>query len=68
MDFVSPLGALPPIPDDLTIPQFLLDSWHPIRPVKTEPTPWFIEDATGREVPFEEVRASTYRFACSAAY
>ena len=57
VDIVSPHGPLPYVPDDVTIPQFLFDSWHPTRPVKTELTPWFIEDATGRGITFEEVRA-----------
>ncbi|OJT02330.1 4-coumarate--CoA ligase-like 7 [Trametes pubescens] len=49
-------GPLPPIPDDLTIPQFLLDSHHPARPVLKKPQPWLIEEATGREVGSDEVR------------
>ena len=57
LEITSPHEPLPHIPDDVTIPQFFLDSWHPIRPVKTQPTPWFIDDATGREVMFDEVRA-----------
>lgn len=54
-EFVNPDASLPFIPDDLTIPQFILDSWHPSRPVKTELTPWFIEDATGRNIGYDEV-------------
>jgi 4-coumarate--CoA ligase len=42
------------IPDDLTIPQFFLDSHHPRRPVRTD-APWLIEDETGRHIGFEEV-------------
>ncbi|KAJ3556064.1 hypothetical protein NM688_g2238 [Phlebia brevispora] len=63
MDFVCPYGPLPHIPDDVTIPQFLLDSWHPIRPVKKELTPWFIEDATGRGITSEEIRARVFGLA-----
>ncbi|EGO23638.1 hypothetical protein SERLADRAFT_416040 [Serpula lacrymans var. lacrymans S7.9] len=47
---------LPPIPDDLTIPQFFLDSHHTTRPVRKHGTPWFIEDKTGRSFGFEEAR------------
>lgn len=58
--YPSPLG-LPPIPDDLTIPQFLLDSRHITRPYNTASNPWFIEEATGRSIGFEEVcRISFY--------
>ena len=46
---------LPPIPDDLTIPQFFLDYQHPLRPVRKDLTPWLIEDATGRKIGYEEV-------------
>lgn len=46
------------IPDDLTIPQFFLDETHPLRPVSTTNTPWLIEDETGREIGYEEVRAT----------
>ncbi len=55
-EFVSPHAGLPHIPDDLTIPQFMLDSWHPTRPIKEGLlNPWLIEDATGRPVSCEEV-------------
>ncbi|KAI0634244.1 acetyl-CoA synthetase-like protein [Trametes polyzona] len=52
-------GALAPIPDDVTIPQFLFDSHHPLggQNLHARPPAWFIEDATGREVTGEEVRA-----------
>lgn len=48
-------GDLPYIPDDLTIPQFILDHRHPTRPVNSNLSPWFIEEATGRGIGFEEV-------------
>ena len=54
----APGLSLSDIPDNLTIPQFFLDETHPLRPVSTSNTPWLIEDATGREIGFEEVRAS----------
>lgn len=43
------------IPDDLTIPQFLLDTTHPLKPVNTTNAPWLIDDASGRKVGLEEV-------------
>lgn len=48
-------GVLPGVPDDLTIPQFILDYHHPLRPVRPQGTPWLIDDATGRTVDYEEV-------------
>ncbi|KAJ8080399.1 hypothetical protein PM082_017232 [Marasmius tenuissimus] len=46
---------LPSIPDNLSIPQFFLDS-----PIHRDPTlPWFIEDATGRTIALPEVRGRT---------
>ncbi|KAG8214730.1 hypothetical protein J3R82DRAFT_9818 [Butyriboletus roseoflavus] len=44
------------VPDDLTIPQFFLDSHHPLRPTRKAGVPWLIEDATGRHIGLEEVR------------
>lgn len=49
------LGALPHIPDDVTLPQFIFDSWHPTRPVNKNHNPVLIEDSTGRGVGFSEV-------------
>ncbi|CUA71013.1 isoleucyl-tRNA synthetase [Rhizoctonia solani] len=63
----SPLA--PPIPDscsprtDVSIPQFFLDSTHPLRPIRGSDSPWFIEDETGRAVGFEEVRSRTWGLA-----
>ncbi|EKM61281.1 uncharacterized protein PHACADRAFT_168715 [Phanerochaete carnosa HHB-10118-sp] len=55
--------SLAPIPDDLTIPQFILDYHHPLRPIRKDLTPWLIEDATGRRISYEELRARTFGFA-----
>ena len=49
---------LPHIPDDLTIPQFFLDTVDPQRPVPKGSHPWLVEDATGRQIGYEEVRGS----------
>ncbi|KAF8810188.1 acetyl-CoA synthetase-like protein [Phlegmacium glaucopus] len=54
--FRSPHGSCPYSPDNLTIPQFLLDSQHPNKPLRKQGNPWLIEDATGRKIYFEEVR------------
>ncbi|KAI9461168.1 amp dependent CoA ligase [Russula earlei] len=57
-EFVSPLGPLPYIPDDLTLPQFILDSTHGCRPSRRpQGTPWLIEDATGRKVGYKEIQS-----------
>ena len=45
---------LPHIPDDLTIPQFFLREISG-RPVRPRDVPFFIEDATGRKISYEEV-------------
>ncbi|KAI0667878.1 acetyl-CoA synthetase-like protein [Trametes maxima] len=52
-------GPLPFIPDDVTLPQFLFDTHHPLggEPLHVRPSAWFIEDETGREVTGDEVRA-----------
>lgn len=44
------------VPDDLTIPQFFLDSHHPLRPVRPAGVPWLIDDTTGQGFDLEEVR------------
>lgn len=66
-EFHSPFGELPYIPDDLTIPQFILDHSHPTRPINRLNAPWFIEESTGRKVGFEEVCQAefTRRMCCS---
>ncbi|KAJ7093829.1 phenylacetyl-CoA ligase [Mycena belliarum] len=59
-EFCSPF-PLPSIPDDLTIPQFFLEGYtHPNSTVRKDPTDvWFIDDATGRQVTFGELRVRT---------
>ncbi|KAI8989129.1 hypothetical protein BD414DRAFT_326725 [Trametes punicea] len=56
-------GPLPPIPDDLTVAQFILDTQHPLRPVPNRLRPWLIEEMTGREIGPEEVRARIFGLA-----
>ena len=48
-------GPIPIIPDDITIPQFILDVHHPARPVLKTPQPWCIDELSGREVGSDEV-------------
>ncbi|KAH7884921.1 hypothetical protein F5I97DRAFT_1811321 [Phlebopus sp. FC_14] len=62
-ELVSPAGALPFIPDDLTLVQFTLDAQHPLRPVRKHGVPWMIEDDTGKAVGFDELRVRTYGLA-----
>ncbi|KAG9042609.1 hypothetical protein FS837_010626 [Tulasnella sp. UAMH 9824] len=59
-----------PPPDDLTIPQFILDSQHPLRQLRTDEfnkAPWLIEDETGKNYTLEEVRARTFGLANAVA-
>ncbi|KAJ8482505.1 hypothetical protein ONZ45_g14929 [Pleurotus djamor] len=63
-DIPAPIQELPPIPDNLTVPQFLLDQNHPARPLPPRGgNPWLIDDTTGRRVSQEELRARTYGLA-----
>lgn len=50
----TPSAGLPFIPDNVTLPQFILDAPHPTRPIRKR-SPWLIDDGTGRKVGFEEV-------------
>lgn len=57
---VAPLTEAQYPRDDQTIPQFILDSSHPLRPGRDVNSPWFIEDETGRGIGYEEVRARVW--------
>lgn len=46
---------VPHIPDDLTVPQFLLDAHHSYRSPRSFGIPWFVDDETGRQIGVEEV-------------
>ncbi|KAH9920977.1 amp dependent CoA ligase [Amylocystis lapponica] len=59
----GPGGPLPPIPDDMTVSQFMFTSYHLPRPQISNPGPWLIEDATGRKVYGDEVRTRTWGLA-----
>ncbi|KAI0772847.1 acetyl-CoA synthetase-like protein [Trametes elegans] len=60
-------GPLAPIPDDLTIPQFLFDSHHSLggEALHDRPSAWLIDDATGREVSGDQLRARIWGLANS---
>ena len=55
-------GPLAHIPDDVTIPQFFLDSHHPLggEPLLLRKPAWFIDDATGREFTGDQVSAAGF--------
>ncbi|KAI0050546.1 hypothetical protein FA95DRAFT_1603373 [Auriscalpium vulgare] len=53
---------LTPVPDDLTIPQFVFDHKHFLRPARGD-VPFFINDATGHKVSEKEAFRRTYTLA-----
>ncbi|KAG7452393.1 amp dependent CoA ligase [Guyanagaster necrorhizus] len=70
MSFSSPVYLLPRIMEfagpalnvdipNLTVPQFILDSPHELRPPRKEDVPLFIEDGTGRTLCHAEVHHRT---------
>ncbi|RDX52614.1 amp dependent CoA ligase [Lentinus brumalis] len=58
-------GPLAHIPDDVTIPQFFFDQHHPLggEALYHRNPAYFIEDATGRQVTADEVRARVWGLA-----
>ncbi|KAJ7644293.1 hypothetical protein FB45DRAFT_1053078 [Roridomyces roridus] len=56
-------GVLPPIPDNLTIPQFQLDHTEPTRPHRDAGIPYLVDDATGKGIGFAEARERTQALA-----
>ncbi|KAG5647553.1 hypothetical protein DXG03_008906 [Asterophora parasitica] len=61
-EFRSIAGPLPPIPDDLTIPQFIFGT-HATRPHRAEAIPWLINADTGRAVRQAEMLQRTHGLA-----
>lgn len=59
MLFNSVAGNIPRIPSDLTIPQFILDSQHELRPERPQSAPWLIADKSGKSLGLEQVRLAT---------
>ncbi|KZP11091.1 phenylacetyl-CoA ligase [Athelia psychrophila] len=62
-EFTSLFGPLDPIPDDVSVAQFILDQDHPRRPVRPTDTAWLIDYVTGRKVFYEELRERTHGLA-----
>ncbi|KAG8862452.1 hypothetical protein FRB96_001523 [Tulasnella sp. 330] len=77
MTIYTSTERLAPPPDNLTIPQFLLDEQHPLRQIRKDGAtgrPWLIDDESGRKHQLEAVKAtllftspSALRTAISAA-
>ena len=63
LEFVSPNGTVPHIPSNMTVAQFFLDYHHPNRPVRSETSPWLIDNETGKSYHLEEIRTRTYALA-----
>ncbi|KAF9015571.1 amp dependent CoA ligase [Cyathus striatus] len=61
-DFYSPV-PLPPIPDDLSIPQFILSLNPTDRPSRPSNVPFFIDDDTGKTADYSAVHYRTYGLA-----
>lgn len=62
-EFHSVHGDCPEVPDDLSIPQFFLDSWHSLRPMRPVGSPWFIDDESGKTLDYEQIRSRSYGLA-----
>ncbi|KAI0324379.1 acetyl-CoA synthetase-like protein [Cubamyces sp. BRFM 1775] len=58
-------GPLPPIPDDVSIADFILNRQHPLRPAPDRPHPLLIEESTGRQIGSDELRARIFGLANS---
>ncbi|KAG6890746.1 hypothetical protein C0992_013129 [Termitomyces sp. T32_za158] len=58
-EFHSLSGELPPIPDNLTIPQFFFSDNNLLRPVRPHAVPWLIDDETGLTVDRAELSRKT---------
>lgn len=56
MDIYPLNDGLPLIPDNLTVPQFMFDVWHEIRPTRRREIPWLIQDESGDKISEEQVR------------
>ncbi|KAF9046777.1 phenylacetyl-CoA ligase [Panaeolus papilionaceus] len=63
MEFQSLGDPLPHIPDDVTVPQFLFDTPHQVRPRRDVKIPWLIQDETGKKLYEDELRFRTHGLA-----
>ncbi|KAG6819775.1 hypothetical protein H0H93_008782 [Arthromyces matolae] len=61
-ELISRAEDLPTIPDDLSLPQFMLDYQHPLKPVRAN-IPCLIEDHSGRKIDLNELRINTHALA-----
>ncbi|KAG6821376.1 hypothetical protein H0H93_014173 [Arthromyces matolae] len=62
-EFLSLSGPLPHIPDDLTIPQFILDDNIAGRPRRPDNSPWIIHDTTGQSFHLSQISQRTRHLA-----
>ncbi|KAF8895161.1 hypothetical protein BD779DRAFT_1668498 [Infundibulicybe gibba] len=56
MEIHSPSAPLPPLPDDLTVPQFIFGYESSLRPKRDLNVPWLVDDETGRGVGGDELK------------
>ncbi|KAJ7104368.1 phenylacetyl-CoA ligase [Mycena belliarum] len=61
--FTSPMHTVPYFPDDMTLPQFMLDYHHPIRLHRGLKTPWLVGGTTGKCLLEHQVRERTWNLA-----
>ncbi|KAF8895160.1 hypothetical protein BD779DRAFT_1668497 [Infundibulicybe gibba] len=66
--FHTATQALPYIPDNLTLAQFMLDYHHDIQPIRSQETPCLIEEANGRGIGLDELRERTYGLANALSF
>ncbi|PPQ84132.1 hypothetical protein CVT25_003343 [Psilocybe cyanescens] len=59
MEFHSKAGDPASIPDDLTVPQFILDTHHETRPERPKGVPWLVADKSGNEIGLNEIHKRT---------
>ncbi|KAJ7087682.1 phenylacetyl-CoA ligase [Mycena belliarum] len=62
-EFTSPMHTIPYFPEDLTLPQFLLDYHHPIRLHRDPSSPWIVDAVTGTPRLQAEVIERTWNLA-----
>ncbi|KAF9033174.1 hypothetical protein BJ165DRAFT_1515946 [Panaeolus papilionaceus] len=55
--------SLPPVPDNITIPQFIFQPKCMTRPVRPANVPVFVDDATGKALFYDDVRQRTISLA-----
>ncbi|KAJ7642716.1 amp dependent CoA ligase [Mycena polygramma] len=64
MSAFSTTRTLPPVPDDLTVEQFILrDGGNETRPARPHSAPWLVADGTGRSLLLPEIQERTSNLA-----